>query len=188
MKIFLLVFLLILASCSWTNDNNVDNNSWALNNNVNNTTWKSLSWTNTPNSSENEISNTDWNTNLAEGANIDVEFSKKIDSINNQIEDWKTDEALKTTLDLYESDKENVAVLNTLWNIYLNKRDPENAIKYLKEANKISDWKDWHVLFNLWVAYTSINQETAIKYLEEAKKILPDDKNLAKMLEEQKKN
>jgi tetratricopeptide (TPR) repeat protein len=69
-----------------------------------------------------------------------------------------------------------------LWNIYNKKWELKEAIKYLEEANKISEWKDGFILFNLWVSYSNIDKAKAKIYLQKAKEILPDDKNLDNFL------
>jgi tetratricopeptide (TPR) repeat protein len=109
-------------------------------------------------------------------------LSQQIDWINNKIQSWKIQEAQDELLDMYNKDKKNLSLLNMLWNLYNKKWESKEAIKYLEEANKISEWKDGFILFNLWVSYSNIDKAKAKIYLQKAKEILPDDKNLDNFL------
>lgn len=103
-----------------------------------------------------------------------------IDDINNYLAAWDIKAALELALSIYEKNKESIIVLNILWNIYLNKWEYQEAVKYLEEANKHSNENDWHVLFNLWVAYSRIDKQKSLEYLNKALSILPNEENIIK--------
>lgn len=163
--ILLIIQFFILFSCYKDTDNNISN------------TWANIV-------SEINVTNT-W-IKIANETNITNTWTKLIDNdidkINKDILSWKIDKAEKEALLLYKDNDKNFLLLNMLWNIYHNKWNSKESIKYLEEANKLSNWKDGYVLFNLWVSYSNIDKQKAKKYLEEAKKILPDDKNIDNFL------
>lgn len=135
------------------------------------------SWSTTINPNKSINNTNSWSIVVSEN-NIDDDIEK----LNNLIKDWKFDDAEKKALALYQDNKESIPLLNILWNIYNWKLEPLKAIDYLEKANKLTNGKDWYILFNIGVSYSTLDKEKAKKYLNDAKVILPNDENLTNFI------
>ncbi len=82
-----------------------------------------------------------------------------------------------------------ISCLLGLWEIYMKKRDFKKSLGYYNEWYKLTDWKDFNVLFNLWVVYHNLwDTKKSEEILNKAKKINPKDTNLIRFLWEISQN
>lgn len=90
--------------------------------------------------------------------------------------DYKSEENLKVNL---------ISCILWLGEINMKKWNFGKALEYYEVWNNITSWKDFNVLFNLWVVYRNLWQEKkSYKILDEAKKIEPNNSNLIRFLNE----
>ena len=131
-------------------------------------------------------------------------FNKKIMTIKiwdnlkeaySLIHSEKIEEAKKAFEEIYNLiDKEEIvewsdifnnyiSCLLWLWEIYMKQRDSEKSLEYYKEWYKLTNWKDFNILFNLWVVYHNLwKTKEADEILSKAKEINSNDPNLIRFL------
>lgn len=111
------------------------------------------------------------------------------------IQKWKISEAKIVYEEIYNLlDKEKIinwtepienftSCMLWLWEIAMKGNDFKKSLEYYIEWNELVWWKDFNILFNLWVVYSNLNdKENSTKYLELAKKIEPNNPNLIRFL------
>ena len=115
----------------------------------------------------------DINSNQREKAEIVLnELYRELISLDYE----KSEEGIKANL---------VSCILWLGEINMKKWNFEKAIEYYDLWNKITDWKDFNILFNLWVVYrNSWQEEKSGEILKKAKKIEPNNPNLIRFLKE----
>jgi tetratricopeptide (TPR) repeat protein len=111
------------------------------------------------------------------------------------IQKWKIDEAKIIYEEVYKLlDKKNIidwteplgnyiGCLLWLWEIYMKSNNLEKSLQYYLEWNELTEWKDFNIVFNLWVVYSNLNDEVnSKKYLKIAKDLEPNNSNLLNFL------
>lgn len=94
--------------------------------------------------------------------------------------DYKAEENLKANL---------ISCILWLGEINMKKWKFDKSIEYYELWNNITGWKDFNVLFNLWVVYRNLWQEDkSFEILNKAKKIEPNNPNLIRFLKEMNSN
>lgn len=82
-----------------------------------------------------------------------------------------------------------VSCLLWLWEIFMKKWEMKTSLKYYVEWNELSGWKDFNILFNLWVVHRNLwDEESCQKFLDQAKLINPTDQNLLRFMWEAERN
>ena len=112
-----------------------------------------------------------------------------ISDIYKILHSWDTDKSLRL-FHIFYNTKENLIkkddLLNCLlwlWEIYMKKKDFNKAKKYYIEWYKLSSWKDFNILFNLWVLFSKLwEKDKSILFLNKAKKNDPSSDKLQKYL------
>lgn len=70
-----------------------------------------------------------------------------------------------------------------LGEVNMKRWEMKEALKFYLEWNKLTNWEDFNILFNLWVVYQNLGEEIeSNEYLEKAKIINPNDSNLIRFL------
>lgn len=78
-----------------------------------------------------------------------------------------------------------VSCLLWLWEINMKKWQIDKALPFYIEWNKLTEWKDFNILFNLAVVYKNLNEKVKCKEcIDKAKLINPTDSNLIKFISE----
>lgn len=114
-------------------------------------------------------------------------------SLKNQ---WKVEEAKKILMEIYTSYENEdfskddnllqnyISCLLWLWEIYMIEKNLEESLVYYKKWDLLTKWKNFNVVFNLWVVYTNLNdKKNADKYLKLAQKMEPNNQNLINFLQ-----
>lgn len=90
--------------------------------------------------------------------------------------DYSSDDNLKSYL---------ISSILWLWEIFMKKGKFDKSLEYYELWNKITSWRDFNILFNLWVVYRNLwQEEKSLKILNEAKKIDSKNPNLLRFLKE----
>lgn len=114
-------------------------------------------------------------------------------SLKNQ---WKVEDARKILMEIYKtyenedfSKDDNllqnyISCLLWLWEIYMMEKNLEESLFYYKKWELLTKWKNFNVVFNLWVVYTNLNdKKQSEKYLNLAQKMEPNNQNLVNFLQ-----
>ena len=147
LNITIFIIIILFSSCSKKIDNVSENNNYNFN-------FKNMK--NTKNTKE----QTEWLTDLLYWINNDLN-NEELNNIKNKLLKYKKE---------WNSD---FKLLWWLGRIYLLLWDYEEWILVMKEANKLTDYKDGSFLFRLWTLYLeNWSKDEANKYFEEAKKYM----------------
>lgn len=104
-------------------------------------------------------------------------YSFNWSQIEKLIDDKKYIDADKILQEEYKKDNKNSEVLRLLWRLNSVQKKYSEALKYLIEANKVTNYKNKQLLYDLWVAYSANwNIQDAEKTIKEALKIDPEYK------------
>ena len=108
---------------------------------------------------------------------------------------WKTKKAENIFLEIYYSYKNKkieawndyswkiVSCILGLWELSMKKWNMKESLFYYLEWNELTNWKDFNILFNLWVVYWNLwEKEKSQIFIDKALKINPKDENLLRFI------
>lgn len=93
----------------------------------------------------------------------------------NLIISWEYKKAWDILNEEYKKNNKNTEALRLLNKLKIAEKKYEEAFSYILEANKISNWKDKQLLYDLWIWYSLLWKiDESEKYIKEALKIDPN--------------
>lgn len=108
---------------------------------------------------------------------------------------WEVQEASKVLKDIHLKSKDfkedskyfkdnYIILLSALWEIEMKNWDYNSSLDYYSEANELSDWKNFNVLFNIWISYHNLwKKEEWDDFIKRAQDIEKDNEYLLKYLD-----
>lgn len=77
-----------------------------------------------------------------------------------------------------------IILLSALWEIEMKSWNFESSLTYYSEANELSDWKNFNILFNIWISYNNLwKKEEWNHFIKKAQEIEGDNEYLLKYLD-----
>lgn len=174
-KIAIILLTFLLVSCNTNNIQN-DNNS-SDNTNLNNT---------------DVVDNNDGNTETVnEWWLKEWEMWEPIldnDKFSTLLEEGKYTEAEQLLSDANAED--NKEILKGYWRVNFEQQKFEEALTYYEKINTIQEWKDYDILYMIWIIYDNLwDKDKAVEFVNKSISIKPDyqyAKEYLEMLEKQK--